>query len=349
MRLPSWFWLFILVCAGCGVRGTHTDFARYEAKDDSFVHLHSWTNICCAKASDLDHLESIWKRKDATLILPVRFLSVPAIERNGGRAFRWIDLESSSSNPVRTDAAIDFDSIRIVPGEFYQDEHRRLGYYHTAVIPGETMNAIAIASFSALAGALVEDELTKSGTVKKRKATWDEFRESTTRSLDMMAGVPDPAESKNSDGALPFDLTSLKMLQAASTERSIKVTRIRDQFVISVPLSSEDSQEAVTTFDMYRAKLVQLVKDGRPMREVLAGAEAISMKVVEGTGLEMTVQFSELAKAWNRTAKGTLSEPLIVKEGDNLKYKETIKSIEQRGIPVSPSKLIGDVIADFFP
>ncbi len=349
MRLPSWFWLSILVCAGCGVRGTHTDFIRYEAKEDSFVHLHSWTNIYCAKASDLDHVQSIWKRKDAILILPVRFLSVPAIERNGGRSYRWIDLESSSLDPAKIDVAVDFDSIRIVPGEFYRDLHGRLGYYHTEVIPGETMDAIAVASLSALAGAIVEDQPTKSWTAKKRKATWDEFRESTARTLDMMAGVPDPADSKNSDGALPFDLTSLKMLQTASTERSIKVTRVRDQFVIVVPLSSEDSQEAVTTFDKYRAKLAQLVKDGRPMGELLAGAEAISMKAVEGTGLEMTIQFSELAKAWNRTAKGTLSEPLKMKEGDNLKYKETVKSIEQRGIPVSPGKSTSDVLADFFP
>ncbi|MDB5347212.1 MAG: hypothetical protein JWP89_5589 [Schlesneria sp.] len=348
MKLRSWFWLPILVCAGCGVRGTHTDFVRYEAKEDSFVHLHSWTNIHCAKPSDLDHVQLIWKRRESIIIAPIEFLTVPAIERTGGHSYRWIDLDSSRSNPITTDAAIDFDSIRIIPGEFYQDEHGRLGYHHTEVIPGETMNAIAVASLSALAGA-IEGQLDKSKVAKKPMVTWDEFRESTSHALDLMAGVTESPKPKRSDGTLPFDATSLKMLQTASTERSIQLTRIRDQFVIVVPLSSEDSKEAVTTFDMYRAKLAQLVKDGRPMGEVLAGAEAISMKAVGGTGLEMTVQFSELAKAWNRTAKGTLEEPLKMKEGDNLKYKETIKSIEQRGIPVSPSKLIGDVIADFFP
>lgn len=349
MRLPSCFWMSMLICAGCGVRGTHTDFVRYEAKEDSFVHLHSWTNICCAKSSDLDHVQLIWNRRDSIIIAPIQFLTVPAIQRTGGRSYRWIDLDSSSSNPIKTDAAIDFDSIRITPGEFYQDEHGRLGYYHTEVIPGEAMNAIVIAGLSELAGQIVEGQRGKSKVAKKPQVTWDEFRESTAHALDLMAGVTDSPKPRRSDGTLPFDVTSLKLLQTASLDRSIQVTRAGDQFVISVPLSSEDSREAVTTFDMYRAKLAQLVKDGRSMGELLSGIKGISMKAVDGTGLEITIQFSEIARAWNRTASETLDQSLKMKEEDNHKYEETMKSIQRRGVPVSPTQSINDVTSKFFP
>lgn len=73
--------------------------------------------------------------------------------------------------------------------------------------------------------------------------------------------------------------------------------------------------------------------------------EALSLKEIEGMGQEVSVEFGKLERAAHVRAKKEFTEP--PSKTDVGRYVATVKSIQQRGIPVRPSLSVHDLIAEF--
>ena len=72
--------------------------------------------------------------------------------------------------------------------------------------------------------------------------------------------------------------------------------------------------------------------------------EAVSLRSIEGTSLEISINFTKLAAAGIIAGKGKLhDEP----ESERKAYKSTVKSIQQRGVPVISAFPIEEIIAKY--
>ena len=103
---------------GC-VEGNVQDFIRYEPKDDTFWFLQLYTNLVAPEKEDQEHLASLWKRRNALLIVPLQgelgpsLLMQSALERTGKNQFHAIDLAKDSGNERRTEVCpFDLDAVR---------------------------------------------------------------------------------------------------------------------------------------------------------------------------------------------------------------------------------------------
>lgn len=333
----------ILCFSGCHLDARRTSFYRYHAADDSFSELALLTNIYCARDTDVDQVESLWKRRSSIVLSPIWFLSAPAIERLGTESFRWTDLSSAQVNDAATIPGIDFYSIQIVPGEFYQNREGYLCYFHQVKVPGKALDAILMSVAPELSAEVAK--MAAEQRKKSRRCTWNEFRTSLIDELEKQAGL-DAEKRQSGNGSLPLDSESLDMLKQLSKENPIKLSRERDCFLLTIPLSTSDSKECLATLVAYRTRVAQLVQEGRLKDEgVTEFMEAISLKEIEGRGLEILVDFGKVEGAAHIRAKKELTEP--PSKPDLGRYVATVKSIQQRGIPVRPSFSVDDLIETF--
>ena len=335
-----------MLLSGCGAKGTHVDLMRYESTDDSFAILHSWTNINCQNKNDLKHVESLWQRRESIIVTPFTFLwSVPAVERMGNHKFRWIDLTTSSNEPGVV-SEVDFDAIQVIPGPFYLNRHDNLCHFQQAVIPGKTLDAILVAVTPLLADEIAKlavDDLRKSS---RTRPSWNEVRATALQQLDELAKVKTEAKKQIPPGdGSPLDATSLDLLKNAKTANSIKLSRKRDLFSCVIPLSTADIRESIATFEMYRAKVALYVQEGKAVEMGLPEViEAVSLRSIEGTSLEISINFTKLATAGIIAGKGKLHDQ---PESERKAYKSTVKSIQQRGVPVISAFPIEEIIAKY--
>ncbi len=340
--------LCAMLLSGCGAEGTHVDLMRYESTDDSFSILHSWTNINCNNKRDVKHVESLWQRRESIIVTPFTFLwSVPAVERLENKRFRWIDLTESTTDPEVV-SEVDLDTIQVVPGPFYLNRHDNLCYVQQAVIPGKTMDAILVVVTPLLAdqiAKIAEDDLRKSAM---KRPSWNEVRETALQELDELAKVKtDGKKGSTPKDGTALDATSLDLLTKAKTANSIKLTRNRDLFSCVIPLSSADIREAIATFEVFRAKVEQYVQEGKAVEAGLPeGIQAVSLRSIDGTSLEISINFTKLAEARIIAGKGKLREE--PKLGWKDAYESTVKSIQMRGVPVIPVFPIDEVLAKYF-
>jgi len=332
---------------GCSVPGTHDHLMRYEAESDSFVVFRSWTNIAGRTETELEHVKTIWTQRNSIITIPFTVLwFAPAIERLGVHQFRWIDLNSVTNNPNVEVTPIDLDSIRITASEFYLNQHGNLCFYHEQVIPGETADAMLTEATPHVEGFVTEwaEELRKEGYTG---STWDELRQEILKGFETIDEEPRIRRQKVDINEMMFlDQESFQRLLDCKQQKSIKLSRLRDEVSMILPLSAVDCREAVATLDLLRSTLTEQASEGNERyqkeRETLA---AVSLHHIEGTGLRVSFNMSTVFKLdASSSHDGTEDEPR-----DNLEtyYRSTIDSIRKANIPIRASLNFDDVMQKY--
>jgi hypothetical protein len=341
----------LLICAGC-IEGHVRTFLKYESNDDSFRCLQTFSNIN-ASGADVDHLESLWQRRESIILNPfqINLFGMTAIERKGRYQYSVISLGSSSATPPEvTTTSVDLDTIRLIPGEFYLNEHRNLCYHHQVVVPGKTADAILRELTPQLAKAIAEmaeSQLQLVGKDKVRKQTWDEVRKLILKDMfsdevEKPTETPETEKPEVGEWMAPWEVASLRMLAKAPTDKSLKIDRAREIFTIVVPLSKRDCNEVMATADFMRDVVAERLKAGKKVEEGIPEfLESFNLKHLAETGLEITIDFKKLAKTVRSEDKSEPTEKL------KLAYKSTVASIQGRGVPINRRFSIEDLLGEY--
>ncbi len=236
-----------LLCVGC-INGNVRSFVRYEPKEDTFWFLDIYSNLRATSGADQDHLASLWKRRDAILIKPLRWLyltadgswelhlfSQEAIERIGKHQYRTIELDTApAKEPAIETSGLDLAAIRVLPGQFYINEYGTLSCYHQMAVPGATVDAVLERIRPLLAKLFVkladgEIQLAKKG---ERRATWEETRRAIVEQLRAADNPPiapksepkaEPQKKDDPGTLLPLEAESIRLLKNAVADRWVKL------------------------------------------------------------------------------------------------------------------------------
>lgn len=354
-RLAFTFLSFAAILfSGCVEANVRT-FLRYDKADDSFHCLQTYDNLHATDKRELDHVESLWKRRAGVIPCPsLAFLlvgefnifGVESLERTAKNRIRQIDLgrpADKESEPKTTQ--VDLDAIQVIPGQFHLNSHGNLAYYQQCVVPGKTLDAI-LAEVTPLFAAELEQLAAKQIklALKAKPMTWEAVRRSL---LDDLEGKDKPKPPVQKDGKatgdppLPLDAESLRLLGKAVADKSVKLGRLRDQFTMVVPLSKRDSQEAVATLEFLRKTVAERVKSGKLIDKDLPELlDSLKVRQVEG-GLEATLDFTKYAKA--ETSAESQGPDGKKKAG----YASTLAAIQAKGIPIAKAGAVEKLVKEY--
>ena len=354
-----------LLCVGC-INGNVRSFVRYEPKEDTFWFLDIYSNLRATSGADQDHLASLWKRRDAILIKPLRWLyltadgswelhlfSQEAIERIGKHQYRTIELDTApAKEPAIETSGLDLAAIRVLPGQFYINEYGTLSCYHQMAVPGATVDAVLERIRPLLAKLFVkladgEIQLAKKGA---RRATWEETRRAIVEQLRAADTPPiapksepkaEPQKRDDPGTLLPLEAESIRLLKNAVADRSVKLRRTGSVITLVVPVTKNDAAEAAATLDLLKNTIAQRIKAGQKVPEGLAGLlDAVQIRFAEDGGLEFSTDLVKLARIANRSDN---PQPDQKKDG----YKKTIEAMRARGIEVKENFSIKGLIDEY--
>jgi hypothetical protein len=352
--------MFALLCpifSGC-IESEIFTLARYDPKDDSVRCIQVYTNICAAQKADLDHLVSLWERRESIIIQPVELPGLPAFERKGKNKYCSIDLgELAKKQSEVTSTDVDLDSIKVIPGEFYLNAHLNLCYYHQIVVPGKTIDALlkeVIPFVTRELADFAKHQVELAGMKKAKIATWDELRKELVEELVVVEDVKNNPMKKNDEKKdeelTPLEMASLQMLIIAGKDKALQVSRNKEFITAIVPLSKKDCHELIATFDFVRKACDERIKSGKLVEPGVPEAlEAFKLKYVDGSGLEVSADMTKLAKAMTalHAKDGKIDfDPAPSEEMKNV-CKATVASVQGRAIAIKKSLSIKDVVAEF--
>jgi hypothetical protein len=342
--------LLVLTCTACPgcVEADVRLFVKYEPTRDSFHLMEIYTNIHATAKSDLDHLESLWERRQSIVIdpLPFNLWSHMAVERKGKNRYCLTDLAArrEEADKVRL-TGVDLDTIKVTPGEFYLNRHRNLAYYHQMVVPGSTVDALlkelapSIAEFMA---EFAEQQIRSAGKENVRRLTWDDVRKTLLEKLAEKDHPQAASKGQTQEEVGPLETASLRLLIKAGAERSVKFTRSRQVFTLTVPLSKRDCHEVVATVDLVREVVADRIKAGKAVEPGLDRfLESFNVRYVAGAGLE--VSLIDLAKAANAGRVDVDPRP----SKSETEYQTTRASIQGRGIAINKAFSINELVGEY--
>ncbi len=157
------------------------------------------------------------------------------------------------------------------------------------------------------------------------------------------------------------------MLVKAGADKSIKFTRKRDILIVEVPLTNNDCREVIATVELMQNAVAKRIKAGQSVNPQAAELlQAIKLRPIEGTGLEVSVPISKLGKARYLHLSRLASAPMqssgrilnLVKtlsigdidgtpdERKDAGYKKTIDAIQARGITINKGLSIKEIVAE---
>jgi hypothetical protein len=359
-----------LLSSGC-IQATVYSIGKYDAKADSIRLIQIYTNIRVDWKEDLDHLVSLWERRNSIIIQPtdLSFAGMMAFERKEKNKFCLLDLgHPPEGKPETQSTTVDLDSIKVIPGEFYCNAHGNLGYYHQIVVPGKTFDAFLKEITPRCAEGLAtaaNKQIELARNDKLKRLTWGKWRESLVKQafsdpelnalqmalFSQLVVVEDKNKDieKIDDQLLPWDMESLRLLSKAATDKSFKLTRNREKITGIIPLSKKDCGEIIATFEFIQKAAEDRIKAGKPVGPGLMETfETFELKYVEASGLEISVDIPKLIGAMNaRHPKfGGNNFEGAPRHGDNI-LKYTVAWIQARKIPINNKLSIKDVVSDF--
>jgi hypothetical protein len=285
-----------------------------------------------------------------------------AFERTGKNQYHTIDLSRHSDKAPETEVSgLDLDSIRVVPGQFYINEFGTLSCYQQMAVPGAKMDA-ALRQITPVVARTVA--MAADGEIQKAKKgakhiTWEEVRNEILEKINehdqptpapkaAPRAEPKPAakvEPKKKDDPgilLPLEDESIRLLQDAVADKSVKLRRSGSVITVAVPVSKNDGAEAAATFDLITRTIAERIKAGKKIEE---GADkflnAVQVRYAEGAGLEFSADLAKLVKCLNNT-----DNP---KPGEKMKagYKTTIAAVRARGIEIQENFSIKSVLDEY--
>lgn len=335
------------VCSGC-IECDVLSFLKYDEKTDAFRGMQVFANIRTKDAQELDHLKSLWDRRETLIINPLDFniFGVTVYERTGRHAFRRFNFNSPGSE-LSGKTPIDLEPIKIIPGEFYLNKHLHLCFYQQIAMPGKTVDELVsifnpdFSSWLAMIGfqSLLHD-IVQGRKEGAQPLTWEKFRSEIVEILF----PDDPTKAKSLSDIHGFGLLevrSLLRLMSAGVFRSERILRTRQNLCVIVPLSDKDCREVMETIDYVRRTVALRSKAGLNVGEVPPFLEALEARHTQGMGLEVSVNLVK----WVRATRQHLDS---VTPKDRLTTCiSTVAEMYNRGARVNRTFSIEPILAEY--
>ena len=334
----------VLICvilisvAGC-IDGETRSFVRYNADTDTFHFLEIYTNIASKDPNELAYIADLWSRRDDLLVnLMPKFeiLSSPKIwERVKDHKYNVVPIAAPPKSVISGTTKADLSKITVKPGEFFRNKHGNLCYHYENIVPGSVLDDILLDAapiVSDLLAEFAEGQIVAAAKTDERM-TWDQLRESMVSS---MQGNP----AKGNSSPLPLDRSSLRMLIKAGIDKSIRITRKRDSFSLTIPLSGADCQQVIATYELARELLPNAKNANKDVRDILTTTR---LRKSGNEAVTLTISLSKLTPIMLKGQKDMPAPDADTK----IAYRTTIASLRGKGIPISSVNLYPKLIQQF--
>ncbi len=346
-----WRWISACVClALCGgcIDGQVLSYTKYDKASDTFACLDVYANIATADEAEVNHLARLWKIRKNLIVSPIphdfNLIGLgprTLCERRSQHTYFPRALIGALDAKLGAYTTLaDLDAVKVIPGEFFLNEHGNLCCYQQSVIPGSVVEdelRDLIPYVAEFVAKYAQEAIERVRDGKAKKPTWDDFRKS------ILEGPAEEAGDQRMDDD-PLDDTSLQLLSKAAIERSIQFSRDADTLTFVIPISMRDSDEAVATFELAKADLSKKQKNGKADDvDAFERLDAFEFARVEGKGLRITVHTGKLLTIDARTPSSMPKPDLNMKQ----RYRFAASSIQRRGVPVNKENLFPAILKNF--
>ena len=333
-------------CFGGGcIRGEVVSFVRYDAAADSFAFLEVYANVNSWKEAHYDRIADLWRRRGGLIVAsPARFrlFGEPTmIERLGKHAYREVDIgDKPAQEPAASATAVDLDTIRVIPGTFFRNEHGGLCYAQGSVVPGPTVDAVLVELIPVIARGLGE-AAQEAGKPGAKPITWDELRAAMVAELE---GGVKPAAKENTGPMNPLDADSLGRLARAAADGSVRLARRGTTGTLVIPLSARDAAEVVATVDLLRQHVARRAQAGKADDQAaVALLGSVEVRAVADPGVEITVRGDPFLADAGRPPPAMPAPDPFWREA----LPATIAAVRERGIAVDDADLFPALLRRF--
>jgi hypothetical protein len=306
---------------------------RYDAQTESFRCLQVYLDLRTEDAKELDHLKSLWDRRDRLIINPLEpdIFGVTLFERKTKHELQPVSMRFGGVDSMIS-TSVDLDAIAILPGEFFLNEQRHLCFFQRAEIPGrvvdkllEELSAWIASETSKRTLALMRDGAARG----EERTNWDDVRADLAVELFPQTNTKPPARTKGK--LLPFDIDSLVKLIKTRNVKPVHVSRTGSILKLFIPLSEHDASEALATVQFLRRTADERVKAGKDVGITPKFLDVMTASVVRGEGLLMSVDMLQ----WVNVCQGISAVPLSADETKTC--LATVGEMEGRGAQVNRS------------
>jgi len=351
--------LLLPLCGGC-LKANLYELLVYDRDTDAFRYLQVYRNIAGESADDLDHLISLWNRREQIIVRPEISIygSRTALLRIDAAHYRQINLNSrDAKEEPAVETSISLDAIKVRPGRFFHSKDDTLGYYQEVVVSGRVADQ-AISAFSKdyFRGDFVEivDREIKRRADGGVAGSWDELRreisshstaakKSDAREKADKKAAPAAEKSAGSSKSvgLPCDGTSLAMLRKAAAAGEINLVRHGSEVDLALPMSPEDCRQGKATIDLVNQGLMADFQADRG-NSAPPPTAMLRARVDDGGKLVITADIlmcENLAKSEYTEA---MPDPAL--KGN---YRDAIAALREHGIPIDEKLTAKEVVDEF--
>ena len=330
---------FLFGVAGC-IDGQARNFVRYDAATDSFHFLDIYTNIASKEPEELAYIADLWSRRNdlvVNLLPKLELFSSPKIwERDGNHKYNLVPIADPTNSLTSATTKADLSKITVKPGEFFRNEHGNLCYYHENTVPGAVVDAVLLDASHVVSNLLAEfaEHQIASAAKTDERVTWDQLREFMASSLE------GTSSEKPQSAPLPLDRNSLRMMIKAGLDKSIEITRQRDEFSLKIPLSEADCRQVIATYELARELLPSAKNAPKDLRDIFT---AINVQKTGNHALTLTISLSKLTPLMLKNQRDMPAPSANV----GTTYRTTIASLRGNGIPVASENMFPKLVQQF--
>jgi hypothetical protein len=361
-RFPSLRWLalgallpvFAVWLSGC-LECQESILGRYDADKDQFVFLNVYQRIGGQKPADYDYLEQLYNNRDHLLTPPMpNMLGKTSYLRLSAKTYYQLNLGDRPSALEPQESPLPLDQIKVLPGQFFLRGPEALCYYDQIVVPGafvdQTLKFLGGKAAESLAQAAREEVDRRKGGGKAMP--WAELRQNMVNGIEKKeeaAAAKQGEDEHKTDPVRAFSDESLQLLTAAA-EHGAGFSRSKSVFRFVLPLADKDVTEALEVLKAVREALAAQLQKPDHDKDTATQAlliEAMEAKALPGKGLELSTDavafFPRVQKAMDPT--GELPAPQDPDAA--LRFKTAVETMRGKGIPISDSATVPQILADF--
>jgi hypothetical protein len=330
---------------------------RYDADKDQFVFLNLYQRIGGQKPADYDYLEQLYNNRDHLVTPPIpNMLGKTSYLRLSAKTYYQLNLGDRPNALEPQETPLPLDQVKVLPGQFFLRGPEALCYYDQIVVPGafvdQTLKFLGGKAAESIAQAVREEIDRRKGGGKA--IPWAELRQNMVNSIEKKeeaaAAAPNQGEDEHkTDPIRAFSDESLQLLTAAA-ENGAGFSRSKSVFRFVLPLADKDVTEALDVLKTVRATLAAQLQKPDHDKDIATQAlliEAMEAKPLPGKGLELSTDavafFPRVQKAMDPTAE----LPAPQDPDAALRFKTAVETMRGKGIPISDSLTVPQILADF--
>lgn len=333
VRKPVWMVMLLVlvavVFAGC-LHARRDTIVRYDAAADRFAVLNVYRGLHGDDAADMDYLQTLWKERERIYNVPVltgfALFDQPALQRREDGKFQVINL-GQAKEPTPWDLPVSLETLKVVPGKLFVEDEL-LCYYDQVIVPGKLVDELLPHATRAVTPMLRDfDEELAIRENGGEAAAWDRLRAELREQPKGEAAV-----------ALHQVLSteSLKLLKAKIEDGSLRVTRQKQEFTVTIPLSEGDVKEAAATLELWDAQAREKKED----QTLAAYLRAVKWEAVAG-GIKVTADPVKLYASLDAFGRYEPSEE------ERSKSKAAALAMEARAVPVERPTRVAEMAERF--